>query len=75
METALDSEWRKATYSGTSGNGCVEAATSAGRVLVRDTTDRDGGTLAFGAKAWAAFTDGLKTALADPDRTPRLPAW
>jgi hypothetical protein len=29
---------------------------------VRDTTDRDGGTLAFSAQAWTAFTSGLKTA-------------
>ena len=58
----LDSERRKATYSRTSGNGCVEAATSAGRVLVRDTTDRDGGTLVFGAKAWAAsLTDSRRS--------------
>jgi hypothetical protein len=26
-----------------------------GRVLVRDTTDRDGGTLSFAAEAWRAF--------------------
>jgi hypothetical protein len=52
--------WRKASYSGNSGN-CVEAGvTDAGRVLVRDTTDRDGGTLAFTADAWRGFMDGLK---------------
>lgn len=75
MEPTLDSPWRKATYSGTSGNGCVETATSARRVLVRDTTNRDSGTLTVPADAWRAFTDGLKTALAHPDRTPRIPAW
>jgi hypothetical protein len=30
------------------------------RVLVRDTTDRDGGTLAFPAAAWETFTSSLK---------------
>jgi hypothetical protein len=28
-------------------------------ILVRDTTDRDGGTLAFTAEVWAAFTASL----------------
>jgi len=29
-------------------------------VLVRDTTDRDGGTLAFAADAWAEFLGTLR---------------
>jgi hypothetical protein len=29
-------------------------------VMVRDTTDRDGVTLAFNAQAWSAFTASLK---------------
>jgi hypothetical protein len=29
-------------------------------ILVRDTTDRDGGTLAFSAHAWAAFAASIK---------------
>jgi hypothetical protein len=29
---------------------------------VRDTTSRDGGTLAFTLEAWQEFTGGLKTA-------------
>jgi hypothetical protein len=29
-------------------------------ILVRDTTDRDGGTLVFGAKTWQTFVSGLK---------------
>jgi uncharacterized protein DUF397 len=28
-------------------------------ILVRDTTDRDGGTLAFGAAAWQRFIKGF----------------
>jgi hypothetical protein len=32
----------------------------AGTVAVRDTTDRDGGTLAFGADAWSAFLGTLR---------------
>jgi hypothetical protein len=29
-------------------------------VMVRDTQDRDGGTLAFSADAWRAFTDTFR---------------
>lgn len=58
----MDSEytdWRKASYSNGSGQ-CVETASSAGTVAVRDTTDRDGGALTFSAEAWARFTDSLR---------------
>jgi hypothetical protein len=51
--------WRKASYSATNGN-CVEVADAPSLVLVRDTTDRDGGALAFSADAWASFIGGLK---------------
>jgi hypothetical protein len=30
-----------------------------GRVLVRDTKDREGGTLAFESSAWSAFVDAI----------------
>jgi hypothetical protein len=48
--------WRKSTKSGTNGGDCVEVADNLpGRVLVRDTKDRDGGTLSFGPHAWREF--------------------
>lgn len=46
--------WRTPTYSNGQGN-CVEVADARGAVLVRDTKDPKGGTLAFGVNAWAAF--------------------
>jgi hypothetical protein len=52
-------DWRKASYSNGSGS-CVETASGAGTVAVRDTTDRDGGTLTFTAEAWASFTNSLR---------------
>jgi hypothetical protein len=52
-------DWRKASYSNGSGQ-CVETASNAGTVAVRDTANRDGGTLTFTADAWQAFTDLLK---------------
>ena len=52
--------WRKSSHSGGSGGDCVEVAEGASAVVVRDTKDRDGGTLAFTAGAWAAFTASLR---------------
>jgi hypothetical protein len=49
-------DWRKASYSNGQGQ-CVEVAGATGTIAVRDTTDRDGGTLAFTVDAWRAFTD------------------
>ena len=46
----MESDWRKSSHSGDNGGECVEVAT-AGAVLVRDTTNRSGTTLAFTAKA------------------------
>jgi hypothetical protein len=52
--------WRKAGYSN-NGRNCVEAGVAdAGWVLVRDTTDRAGGTLSVPVSAWRAFAEGLK---------------
>lgn len=52
--------WRKSSFSGGNGGQCVEAGSLPGAVLVRDTRDREGGTLAFSAGAWAAFTVNIK---------------
>ncbi|MFJ8577078.1 DUF397 domain-containing protein [Micromonospora sp. NPDC093277] len=51
-----DARWRTATRSSNNGGDCVEVADNLpGRVLVRDSKDRDGGTLAFAPAAWRAF--------------------
>jgi hypothetical protein len=52
--------WRKSTYSGSNGGQCVETASGDGMVLVRDTTNRDGETLAFSAEAWQEFVTSLR---------------
>ena len=52
--------WRKSTYSENGGENCVETAGGQGVILVRDTTDRDGGTLSFPVGAWAKFAASLK---------------
>jgi Domain of unknown function (DUF397) len=52
-------EWRKSSFSGQNGS-CLETASNSGIVLVRDTTNRDGGTLSFTADAWEAFLGTLR---------------
>jgi hypothetical protein len=52
-------DWRKSSYSGSNGS-CVETASASGVILVRDTTDRDGGTLSFTAEAWQEFVGQLR---------------
>ena len=51
--------WRKSSYSGSNGS-CVETASDNGVIMVRDTTDRHGSTLAVGAQAWVQFTNTLR---------------
>jgi hypothetical protein len=52
-------EWRKSSYSDGNGGQCVEVAGD-GVILVRDTTDRDGGTLSVPTDAWATFVAGVR---------------
>ena len=59
MEVVDSPPWRKSSYSGTNGGQCVEAADKAGRILVRDTTDRSGVVLSIALDAWHRFTDTL----------------
>ena len=53
--------WRKASYSGGNGGDCVEVGDHAGRVLVRDTRDRQGPVLAFSPQAWRRFAGQVKS--------------
>ena len=58
---ATEPRWRKSSRSGNGGDTCVEVADNLpGRVLVRDTKDRDGGTLTFTPSSWADFVDLAK---------------
>jgi hypothetical protein len=54
--------WRKSSYSGQSGGNCVEVADDDGRVLVRDTKDRQGPMLTVGSSAWQRFVERLRDA-------------
>lgn len=53
-----DARWRKSSRSASDGSSCVEVADNlVGVVFVRDTKDRDGGTLEFAPAVWQAFVN------------------
>ncbi|GAA2713565.1 DUF397 domain-containing protein [Micromonospora olivasterospora] len=56
MNAAPTPRWRLSSRSGNGGDTCVEVADNLpGRVLVRDSKDRDGGTPTFAPAAWSSF--------------------
>jgi hypothetical protein len=61
--TNADLTWVKSSYSGSQGGNCVEAAADprGRRTLVRDTKNRDGIVLGFGAATWRRFASEVKT--------------
>jgi hypothetical protein len=60
MEGTSAVTWRTSSYSGNNGGQCVEAGSAPGRVMVRDTKDRDGQTLAFTPSAWRNFAARIR---------------
>jgi hypothetical protein len=62
-----DAIWRKSSYSGSNGGGCVEVAGNLpGVVAVRDSKDPGGPVLAFIPDDWQAFTAAIKAGEFDP---------
>lgn len=58
--TDIACAWRKSSFSGGANGSCVEVGKRTDGVAVRDTTNRDGGTLNFSAGAWSAFLGTLR---------------
>jgi hypothetical protein len=57
--------WRKSSYSSGNGGDCVESASSAAGVLVRDSKDPNGPALALTPQDWRAFTGQIKAGAFD----------
>ena len=61
MDQVDRARWRKSSYSGGNGGGCVEVASNRpGVVVVRDSKDRGGPQLAVSDRAWADFVRGIR---------------
>ena len=52
--------WRKSSHSGSNNGDCVEVGGGGPAVVVRDTKDRTGTALTFGADAWLRFAARIK---------------
>jgi len=52
--------WRKSSHSGTEHNACVEVASLARVVGVRDSKDPEGGALLIARSGFRALLDALK---------------
>ncbi|OZM71453.1 DUF397 domain-containing protein [Amycolatopsis antarctica] len=51
--------WRKSSYSGAE-NNCVELAVTPAETAIRDTKDREGGTLTVPSTAFAALLTDIR---------------
>ncbi|GGZ11527.1 DUF397 domain-containing protein [Streptomyces poonensis] len=65
METSSvprNAQWRKSSYSGSTGGECVEVADGCptAAVPVRDSKNPSGPVITFTADAWQAFVDNLR---------------
>ncbi len=66
--------WRKSTFSGANGGGCVEVAGQDGIILVRDTKDHGRGPVhRYTPGQWRAFITGVRSGEFDLDKPGRLP--
>jgi hypothetical protein len=59
MEATIDLQWRKSPYSGNGGQ-CVEVGNGHQVVMVRDSKNRDAGTLTVSADDWRQFIASVK---------------
>ena len=59
-EKFTTTQWFKSKHSSSS-QGCVEVALTSSAAGVRDSKDRNGGTLVFGAQQWKSFLSTLKS--------------
>ena len=55
-----NAHWVKSSRSNGNGGACVEVALASELAGVRDSKDRDGGTLVFNREQWSAFLAGFR---------------
>jgi hypothetical protein len=61
-DVAPEGAWYKSSFSGETGNNCVEVAElrSSGRVAIRDSKDKSGPALVIPAESFAAFITAVR---------------
>jgi hypothetical protein len=59
-EPAVNPGWRKSSHSNGGSGGCVEVGTTTTAVLMRDTTNRAGATLAITTVAWRTLLSQIR---------------
>ena len=59
MSGPQDAPFRKSSFSAPDG-GCVEVGVAGGRLLVRDTKNREGAVLSFTPQEWDAFVRSVR---------------
>ncbi|MFI0257591.1 DUF397 domain-containing protein [Streptomyces sp. NPDC017056] len=55
MSTTTELTWTKSSYSGSSGDNCVEVAASPTTIHIRDSKHPHGPALSVASDSWAAF--------------------
>jgi hypothetical protein len=59
--TVAGAIWRKSSYSGSNGGGCIDVADNLPAIVaVRDSKDPHGPNLTFSREEWRAFTNSIK---------------
>ncbi|QDN93510.1 MULTISPECIES: DUF397 domain-containing protein [unclassified Streptomyces] len=53
--SSTELDWFKSSYSGSSGDNCIEVANCREAVRVRDSKDKEGGQLALSRTTWSTF--------------------
>jgi hypothetical protein len=62
----MPTNWRKSTHSGTEHLNCVEAASTPGKVHIRDTAARGAGTITLAAPHFAGLLQAARTGSLTP---------
>jgi hypothetical protein len=66
--------WRKSSFSGGNGGGCVEVGQDGDMIIVRDTKQHGGGPVhRYTAEVWRAFLADVRHGEFDLDEAGRLP--
>ncbi len=74
MSGSDDLRWRKSTFSGANGGGCIEVADHDGMIMVRDTKNHGPGPVhRYTPAEWRAFIASVRNGQFDLEESGLLP--